>query len=335
MLTASPDLTDTYDGILTLSTALAARTVQRRMDSIKGHDFTAAWRAISTELSGAIIGSQAASVTASRWYLEETIRSTTGIMPSLLEVSSLVGQTSSGMSIERYLARTPEIVAVRVANGMDTDLAIAMSQRAVMGLATTEAYRVGRAAVAETTTADDNFVGWRRQPEAGACSFCLMLAGRGLVYTSRATAEQTSKALSYHKRCKCRGVGVTSFDRVAANAAATQQWADIERPTIYRTGTRSDGRRRQPTRPRPAPAAQQVTQPGQPPAMTGDFYTDAPSFRPGAKTPQRRASVSSQIEQISERLAQMEAMQDPALAKAVAWNTKRLAALRAELAALT
>lgn len=69
--------------------------------------------------------------------------------------------------------------------------------------------------------------------------------------------------------------------------------------------------------------------------MTGDFYTDAPSFRPGAKTPQRRASVSSQIEQISERLAQMEAMQDPALAKAVAWNTKRLAALRAELAALT
>lgn len=305
-LAPARDLTDAYDRALQLATGQSALTVTRRVRSLTADSFPVAWPAIAGDVVDAVTFSQQSSVNASSWYLSETVRTTTAFAPEIATAASLVGVTGNGMSIARYVARTPDIVAVRVANGMKTDVAIGMAQRALTSLAATEPYRVARAAVAQTATTDTNFVGWRRVPEAGACSFCLMLATRGAAYTSKATAEQTSKALRYHRNCRCRSEPVTSERAAAANAAASQEYAGGS--TSPRQRTRSD------------------------------FYERAPLYRPGARTPERLANVQLQISQIETRLAQMTARQaagDASVTPALQWSSDRLTELRAELAQLT
>ena len=44
------------------------------------------------------------------------------------------------------------------------------------------------------------FTSWKRNPEMGACDWCLMLAGRGAVYSSRDAAGGDDP---YHDNCKC------------------------------------------------------------------------------------------------------------------------------------
>lgn len=48
--------------------------------------------------------------------------------------------------------------------------------------------------------------GYARVPEPGACSFCLMLASRGAVYSK----ESVQSANGYHDNCRCVGVEVKS-----------------------------------------------------------------------------------------------------------------------------
>lgn len=327
MTTLAParDLTQSYDRILELATGQAALQVNRSVRQLTPQTFGANWSAISTEVTQTITASQQAAVTASTWYLTETVRTTTAFSPEIPDATDLVGATGSGMSVSRYVSRTPEIVAVRIANGMETDLAIGMAQRSLTGLAATEAYRVARAAIAQVTTTDANYVGWQRIPEVGACSFCLTLASRGSAYTSRASAEQTSKALRYHRRCRCRAEPVTSLRAAAVNAQASQAYSTLERPVFYRSGARS-GRR--------AAGLGDVARQ----RATSDFYKRAPLYQPGARTPERLANVQLQIGQLEDRLTAMAGRQaagDASIAPAMKWSSARLRDLRAELASLT
>ena len=56
----------------------------------------------------------------------------------------------------------------------------------------------GRTAILDAVAADKVATGWARVPEAGACSFCLLLATRGAVYKSEA-----SSAFDAHNGCHC------------------------------------------------------------------------------------------------------------------------------------
>lgn len=305
-LTPARDLTQAYDRALQLATGQAALTVTRKVRDLGPETFAATWAVIAGDIAETITKGQQAAVAASSWYLAETVRTTTAFAPEIATVAGLVGVAGNGMSVARYVARTPDIVAVRVANGMKTDVAIGMAQRSLTALAATEPYRVARAAVAQTATTDTNFVGWRRVPETGACSFCLMLASRGAAYTSKATAEQSSKALRYHRNCRCRSEPVTSVRAAAANAAANEEYAG-----------------------RGASPRQRASQ---------DFYQRAPLYRPGARTPERLANVQLQMQQLEDRIADMTARRatgDTSVAPALKWSTDRLAELRAELAQLT
>lgn len=327
MATLAPerDLTQAYDRALQLATGQAALTVTRKVRELGPETFAATWAVIAGDIAETITKGQQAAVAASSWYLAETVRTTTAFAPEIATVAGLVGVAGNGMSVARYVARTPDIVAVRVANGMKTDVAIGMAQRSLTALAATEPYRVARAAVAQTATTDTNFVGWRRVPEAGACSFCLTLASRGAAYTSKASAELTSKALRYHRNCRCRSEPLTSERAAATNAAAAQAYADLERPIFYRTGTRSDSR--------PAGTGSTTRQ-----RASQDFYQRAPLYRPGARTPERLANVQLQMQQLEDRIADMTARRatgDTSVAPALKWSTDRLAELRAELAQLT
>lgn len=52
-------------------------------------------------------------------------------------------------------------------------------------------------------------IGWARVPSGPAtCAFCLMLASRGAVYTTRRTAAAGRLGNSYHGHCDCRVVPV-------------------------------------------------------------------------------------------------------------------------------
>jgi hypothetical protein len=324
MATLAPprDLTEAYDRSLQLATGQSALRVQRATRGFTAETFAAAWTVAASEVVDAITIGQQAAVAASSWYLAETVRTTTAFAPEIATASNLIGVTGNGMSLARYVARTPDVIAVRVANGMDTDLAVGMAQRALTNLATTEPYRVARAAVAQTAVEDASFVGWRRVPEAGACSFCLTLASRGAAYTSRETAGQTSKALRYHRSCRCRAEAVTSERAAAEAAATTQAYADLERPIFYRTGARSAGR--------PSTPDSRTRQ-----RARSDFYERAPLYKPGARTPERLANVQLQIDQLEERIQAMTARRaagDVSSAPALEWSRARLRELRAELA---
>jgi hypothetical protein len=257
--------------------------------------------------------------------MAETIRTTTAFAPEIAPLNDLAGTTGSGMSVDRYVARTPDVVAVRTSNGMALEEAIAMSMRAITSLAVTEPFRVARAAVAQTATNNANFVGWRRVAEAGACGFCRTLASRGAAYKSRETASQTSRALSFHKNCRCRAEPVTSVQAAATQAAIDLAYADLQRPIFYRTGTRSA----RVTNSAPGVARQRVS---------SDFYRRAPLYRPGARTPERLANVQLQISQIEDRITDLNARSaagDVSTAPALKWSAARLRELQSELNSLT
>jgi hypothetical protein len=63
-------------------------------------------------------------------------------------------------------------------------------------------------------SADPGAVGWQRYARAGACKFCVMIAGRGSVF-SESTAN-----FAAHKACHC--VAGPSFDPDAPKASALQ-----------------------------------------------------------------------------------------------------------------
>ena len=54
------------------------------------------------------------------------------------------------------------------------------------------------------TGGDQVFKFWRRVPRPGACDFCLMLATRGAVYSSRRAAMFSTDGRRYHDFCRCR-----------------------------------------------------------------------------------------------------------------------------------
>ena len=86
--------------------------------------------------------------------------------------------------------------------------------------------------------------GYARQPEPGACAFCLMLASRGAVYASAEHASRVGapgvvmrgfakKGDRFHDNCKCRAVEVSDGDGLPPQAVELRKlWID----TFYEAG---------------------------------------------------------------------------------------------------
>jgi hypothetical protein len=226
ILTPSRDLTEIFNRSLEISAAQALIRIrsQARMLTVENMPFM--WPVIGPDVVKAITQAQESSVLSSLWYLEQTIQTTTNLPAVLAGPEAQVGRMGSGAPVSRYVARTPDIVAVRVAGGMDTDLALGMSQRTLTALSTTEPFRLARQVVAQISAESPSFVGWQRIAEPGACSFCLMLASRGGAYRSRESASVGSKALRYHRNCRCRAEPTTSVAQSAK--AATKNFPEYK-----------------------------------------------------------------------------------------------------------
>ena len=86
--------------------------------------------------------------------------------------------------------------------------------------------------------------GYARQPEPGACPFCLMLASRGAVYASAEHASRVGapgvvmrgfakRGDKFHDNCKCRAVEVSDGDGLPPQAIELRKlWID----TFYEAG---------------------------------------------------------------------------------------------------
>lgn len=309
------ELTAVRDQALQIATAQAALDLSRAFRGMTAKNFEQTFPEAFDSISSAISRGQRAAIETSTWYLEEAVRTTTGRPIMLADAIEQAGVTARGKSVTAYVRRTPDVVAARVAAGVDPAEALAMSQRQLLSLAQTEPYRLMRNVTARVASTDGNFAGWRRLPEPGACPFCRMLATRGAAYLSQASAQVTDKRLAYHNRCKCTAVPVVASEVRAVNAAGAAEWQTMPRPAVSNSGTRSTGRAR--GRRAGGPAAPLT------PSNT----------LPGAVTPERFENVKLQIGQIESRLGEIEARAaagDASAIKAAQWNRNRLADLRRE-----
>lgn len=317
--TPPAELTLVRDQALQIATTQAALELRRAFRDMSARNFEQTFPESFDSIVTAITRGQRAAIETSTWYLEEAVRTTTGRPIMLADAVEQAGVTARGSSVPAYVRRTPDVIAARVAAGLEPAEALAMSQRQLMSLAQTEPYRLMRQVTARVSSTNGNFAGWRRVPEPGACPFCRMLATRGAAYLSQSSAQATDKRLAYHNRCKCTAVPVVASKVRAVNTAGAAEWATMPRPTVTNSGTRSTGRAR----------GRRAGGPAGP--LTN------PNTMPGARTAERLDSVKLQIGQIEARLADLEARAaagDVSATKPLDWCRGRLDELRKEFAEL-
>lgn len=81
-------------------------------------------------------------------------------------------------------------------------------------------------------TTDSLDVGVARVPQPGACWWCTMLASRGAIYLTEASAEFTKDHKRYHDNCKCRPWPVFHPDQLPdINRELYDEWDRVTGPT--------------------------------------------------------------------------------------------------------
>lgn len=96
-----------------------------------------------------------------------------------------------------------------ISRGLTPVNARKMALTAVAGAASRHVLNGGRQQLVATASADEMAVGFSRVTDDDPCAFCAMLASRGPVYFSRATAHRTTKRSKrgegekYHDDCGC------------------------------------------------------------------------------------------------------------------------------------
>ncbi|WP_406111259.1 hypothetical protein [Kitasatospora purpeofusca] len=100
----------------------------------------------------------------------------------------------------------------------------------------------GRDAIHTALQDDPGAIGYYRATDASPCYFCALMAGRGAVYKTRATA-----AFGAHPHCHCQAVPIFSrrYQLPAANDKFARMWRDFgggslaDWRTHYRTTTKT------------------------------------------------------------------------------------------------
>jgi hypothetical protein len=148
-----------------------------------------------------------------------------------------------------------------------------------------------RRQMSSATEVDDQATGWARVPNADACSFCLMLALRGPVYTSKAAAGPNRRsrrnpnrpdeaflgagAAKVHDNCRCgvEPVFGGAFEPSARVREAQKVWDEV---TKGRSGNDARNAFRQAIEGRPVTGTKgKPTKSGPPAEILGSNMTEA------------------------------------------------------------
>lgn len=134
----------------------------------------------------------------------------------LLGVGSSFDAAAAVGSLEQVIIRAKRHTAA----GKPPREAVDSAVQAIVGAGQRHVLNAGRGAVAKSTAANRESVGWRRVADGKPCSFCAMLVTRGPAYRSRATALGLHR---FHDFCGCTAEEV--FDEWVPTTRE-QAWID-------------------------------------------------------------------------------------------------------------
>jgi hypothetical protein len=234
---------------------LSTVALLRQFRGVHPGGFLDGWAALLPELATVFLSTQIEALDASVEYLTELAGSPVSLQP--VEYVDKVGAST----LEDFLNVTPRAFLSRVNGGMSDVQALVATANRLAGSVATEPHRVDRGATIDTASKDSRFKGWARIAEAGACDFCRMLASRGAVYQSQATAATQASGQRYHVHCRCQA-------KALPRGSGAADWDG--------TGTKGGGKSK-------------VA------AQASDFNQTKANYRPGAKTAERAACVRREL----------------------------------------
>lgn len=212
--------TDAYLAQLEQQRRLVALRVDTLTRAVVDPGDAVGWARLTELGTAATVAGQDAAKQAAADYALATLEAA-GAVTDPVAVPVQSGVLASGRDVRGMFGATEGVVAARTAAGMPFGDALAASAQFLVGMASSEPYRIGRDGLLAAGSLDSRFERFRRVAEGGACNFCLMLATRGAVYLSADTAGQSRR---YHMHCRCHIELVVGADAIGATKGLSSDW---------------------------------------------------------------------------------------------------------------
>lgn len=184
------------------------------LDPIRLDATAAAWLSLMMDL---IVGFRTRSIELSLTYYEQFRTAEIGAAALDREAFLALMEPANLEQIKTSLIVTgPARILHRTRQGVDPQQADTKALVDVSGAAARHVLNGGRDMATTAVAHDKTALGWARVTSLNPCSFCAVLAGRGPVYKSRATAELTTlrskrgAGQPYHDNCACTAEPVFS-----------------------------------------------------------------------------------------------------------------------------
>lgn len=207
MVSPSKQTQARFDQIITGLGLQAERAVGVAFQSVPASQFVERWAAVGPSVLGKVRGSTLVRArTATETYLKTAIAEVYGVFPSgpLFPVGyRIAAQESSWVGLATH---SSAVVKSRMREGLSAQEAVDMEHRTWSSRARGEPDRAARQMVSDATVLRDEFAGYKRVAESGACAFCLMLATRGGVYQPETSGDPNYGGVLYHRKCRCQAV---------------------------------------------------------------------------------------------------------------------------------
>lgn len=193
---------------------------------------TASWLVAVTDL---ILQWRARSADRALTYYSAFRRAETGAALPDIDLYRNLGGGNTNQIRTSLLVTGPIGFKSGIKRGLTVPRAQKFAFTAVSASASRHVLNGGRQQLVETAWKDEGSVGYSRVTDTDPCAFCAMLASRGPVYFSRATAARTTERSTkrgpgekYHDDCGC--TAEPSFSRTAdwpaRNREFEQLWID-------------------------------------------------------------------------------------------------------------
>lgn len=184
----------------------------------------ASWPQVRTAIAAIITEQSQVMGQAGNAYYQQ-VRATAGVLglPPVLTVPPPPAENLIRATLD---STGPYSLLARIKQGRDVSEA-AQVTGAMVGAAATRLIQNGaRTAVLQAVQQDSAAVAWYRVTAADPCAFCAMLASRGAIYRSAASA-----GFKAHSRCRCSAAAVFSKEdaRALKDNDLYRQWKQVTR----------------------------------------------------------------------------------------------------------